>query len=134
KETFHDSKVVSLVFDSKGVKEKNRNSALDAFFYDVLSRLRHMTGKAIEFSELAEDILIKGEVRRENSGSLTHSICPFEVNPVFDGTVSGFINGAVTKLAYKEEMASGTSLDEATKDDLAFRVRALLHGILDRGM
>ncbi|GMR50970.1 hypothetical protein PMAYCL1PPCAC_21165, partial [Pristionchus mayeri] len=66
KETLHDSKAVSLVFDSKGVKRiRGRNSSVDSFFYDIISRLRHITGKTIEFSEFFEDIMIKGEVRRE---------------------------------------------------------------------
>ncbi|GMR50965.1 hypothetical protein PMAYCL1PPCAC_21160, partial [Pristionchus mayeri] len=146
KETLNYSKAISLVFDTCKMKERMRdgNSSIDSFFYDIISRLRHITGKAVEFSDLFEDLAIEGEVRREISDyyygcqrvdKMTQSRSSLEAWPFFDETVCELLYDAAERLVYTTGII-GTQ-EEAAKGLVEwkeFRVRALLQGILDRGM
>ncbi|GMT01357.1 hypothetical protein PENTCL1PPCAC_23531, partial [Pristionchus entomophagus] len=66
KEALHDSKALILQFDRVGIKDKllDEDSCIDAFFHEILSRLRHKTGKKIEYCAMDRLWLLEGEMRK----------------------------------------------------------------------
>ncbi|GMS97661.1 hypothetical protein PENTCL1PPCAC_19836, partial [Pristionchus entomophagus] len=149
KEALHDSKAIILQFDTIGIEYSlDRNSSLDSFFHDVLSRLRHKTGKRIEFSSLYQIRLLEGTVRRpwwDDSGRArlnirSTAVCPYYYNfghyyggrHEFDDRVCRYIMASAEKIVRTEPVVhSRRDYHVRLK---AFRLRALIQGILDKGM
>ncbi|GMT00870.1 hypothetical protein PENTCL1PPCAC_23044, partial [Pristionchus entomophagus] len=149
KEALHDSKAIILQFDTIGIEYSlDRNSSLDSFFHDLLSRLRHKTGKRIEFSSLYQIRLLEGIVRRPwwdvkgraRLNMRSTPVCPYYYNfgyyyggrHEFDERVCRYIMASAEKIVRTEpSLFSRTDYHVGWK---AFRLRVLLQGILDKGM
>ncbi|GMT01365.1 hypothetical protein PENTCL1PPCAC_23539 [Pristionchus entomophagus] len=150
KQALHDSKAVILQFDRSGIeKSLDWDTSIEVYVHDILSRLRHKTGKRIEYASMDKFVLLEGEVKhvwvdergRERLNKRLSPVCPYFYNLKsyngvrrdFDEEACRYIFDAAERLIQsKEGMDSGSRAYHVRWK--AFRLHALLQGIVDRGM
>ncbi|GMS85710.1 hypothetical protein PENTCL1PPCAC_7885, partial [Pristionchus entomophagus] len=132
----HESKILILEFDDEGIKEilEPPSSQVDHLIFDILSRLRHKTEKAVEFTAYDQVEMLEGEIRvYDDDGRYQFKkVHPYDVDTDVDNHVYKLIQDASIRLVDRSGNNQVIPRFHNTQHILlrAFKLRALLEGIL----
>ncbi|GMR53940.1 hypothetical protein PMAYCL1PPCAC_24135, partial [Pristionchus mayeri] len=134
----HESKILILEFDEGHLSTRlDSSSSLDQLIFDILSRLRHKTGKVVEFTSYDQVEQLEGLCRDyyDRDRYEMVKVKPYDVEDDIDDDVRKSIRDASSKIVARSTERSVANLAYAHRIELKiFRLRALLEGLLQRGM